>query len=77
MFQCVYRSLVPRTQLARRHCMSIRVDGKTDDVVRVAEVKGLCVCRGIEDDPEGSGIVDHLHERSRTSHSVKRLSGLR
>ena len=64
VFQCVYRSLVPRTQLARRHCMSIRVDGKTDDVVRVAEVKGLCVCRGIEDDPEGSGIVDHLHERS-------------
>ena len=53
VFQCVYRSLValvPRTQLARRHCMSIRVDGKTDDVIRVAEVKGLCVCRGVEDD---------------------------
>ena len=78
VFQCVYRSLVAlvaRTQLARRHCMSIRVDGKTDDVIRVAEVKGLCVCRGVEDDSQGSGIVDHLQGRSRTSHSVKGLSG--
>ena len=42
--------------------MPIRVDGKTDNVIRVAEVKGLCVCRGVEDDSQGSGIVDTYKE---------------